>query len=106
MIAFVRGVTAASTCWGSMQKVLGSTSTITGIAPTKSTALAVAAFENDGAALRRAGYGPITTEIRAAPPFYYAESYHQQYLAKNPAGYCGIGGTGVACPVGLASMDN
>ena len=47
------------------------------------------------------GYGPITTEIAPAPPFYYAEDYHQQYLAKNPDGYCGIGGTGVACPVGL-----
>jgi len=47
------------------------------------------------------GYAPITTEIRAAPPFYYAEDDHQQYLAKNPEGYCGIGGTGVACPVGL-----
>lgn len=52
--------------------------------------------------LADAGYSEITTEIRAAPPFYYAESYHQQYLAKNPGGYCGIGGTGVACPVGLA----
>jgi len=49
-------------------------------------------------ALRDAGYGSITTEILAAPPFYYAEGYHQQYLAKNPAGYCGLGGTGVVCP--------
>ena len=48
--------------------------------------------------LTAAGYGPITTEIRTAPPFYHAEGYHQQYLAKNPAGYCGLGGTGVACP--------
>jgi len=48
------------------------------------------------------GYGPITTEIAPAGPFYYAEDYHQQYLAKNPGGYCGIGGTGVSCPVGLA----
>jgi len=46
-----------------------------------------------------AGYGAITTEIRLAPPFYYAEEYHQQYLAKNPAGYCGLGGTGVSCSV-------
>jgi peptide-methionine (S)-S-oxide reductase len=53
------------------------------------------------AALRAAGYGPITTEILAAPPFYYAESYHQQYLAKNPGGYCGLGGTGVVCPATL-----
>jgi peptide-methionine (S)-S-oxide reductase len=52
-------------------------------------------------ALARAGYAAITTEIRAAPEFYYAEDYHQQYLAKNPRGYCGLGGTGVACPVGL-----
>ena len=51
--------------------------------------------------LRTAGYGPVTTEIRDAPVFYYAEDYHQQYLAKNPGGYCGIGGTGVACPTGL-----
>jgi peptide-methionine (S)-S-oxide reductase len=52
--------------------------------------------------LEAAGYGPITTEIAyPAPPFYYAEDYHQQYLAKNPGGYCGLGGTGVSCPVGL-----
>jgi peptide-methionine (S)-S-oxide reductase len=53
------------------------------------------------AALSAAGLGTITTEIAAAPPYYYAEEYHQQYLAKNPSGYCGIGGTGVACPAGL-----
>jgi len=53
--------------------------------------------------LRKAGYGTITTEIAAAPPFYYAEDYHQQYLAKNPDGYCGVGGTGVTCPVGLGA---
>ncbi|SEN12234.1 peptide-methionine (S)-S-oxide reductase [Gemmobacter aquatilis] len=53
------------------------------------------------AALTAAGKGTITTEIRPAPIFYYAEDYHQQYLAKNPNGYCGIGGTGVSCPVGL-----
>ncbi len=47
--------------------------------------------------LRRAGYGPITSEIVEAPPFYFAEEYHQQYLAKNPGGYCGLGGTGVSC---------
>jgi peptide-methionine (S)-S-oxide reductase len=51
--------------------------------------------------LRQAGHGDITTEILEAPPFYYAEEYHQQYLAKNPGGYCGLGGTGVSCPVGL-----
>lgn len=50
--------------------------------------------------LSQAGYGMITTEILSAPPFYFAEDYHQQYLAKNPAGYCGIGGTGVTCPIG------
>lgn len=50
--------------------------------------------------LAQAGLGPITTEIRPAPDFYYAEGYHQQYLEKNPYGYCGIGGTGVSCPVG------
>jgi len=53
------------------------------------------------AELARAGYGAITTELATAGPFYYAEPYHQQYLAKNPNGYCGLGGTGVSCPVGL-----
>jgi peptide-methionine (S)-S-oxide reductase len=53
--------------------------------------------------LERAGHGEITTELADAGPFYYAEPYHQQYLAKNPSGYCGLGGTGVACPIGLAS---
>lgn len=52
--------------------------------------------------LRAEGYGAITTEILDAPEFFYAEGYHQQYLAKNPGGYCGVGGTGVSCPVGLA----
>jgi len=51
--------------------------------------------------LTDAGHGEITTELAAAGPFYYAESYHQQYLAKNPGGYCGLGGTGVSCPIGL-----
>jgi peptide-methionine (S)-S-oxide reductase len=51
--------------------------------------------------LRRAGHGAITTEIRPAPELYYAEDYHQQYLHKNPDGYCGLGGTGVSCPIGL-----
>ena len=54
------------------------------------------------AKLRAAGYDAITTEILVAPTFYYAEDYHQQYLGKNPNGYCGLGGTGVACPIGLA----
>jgi peptide-methionine (S)-S-oxide reductase len=54
------------------------------------------------AALDSAAYGRITTEIAAAADFYYAEDYHQQYLARNPNGYCGLGGTGVACPIGLA----
>ncbi len=53
------------------------------------------------ARLSAAGHGEITTEIIAAPEFYYAEDYHQQYLAKNPGGYCGLGGTGVSCPVGV-----
>ena len=57
-------------------------------------------------ALEAAGHGAITTEIREAPEFYYAEDYHQQYLGKNPQGYCGLGGTGVACPVGLASAKS
>jgi peptide-methionine (S)-S-oxide reductase len=50
--------------------------------------------------LKGRGFGPITTEIIDAPPFYFAEDYHQQYLAKNPMGYCGLGGTGVSCPIG------
>ena len=53
--------------------------------------------------LKAAGYGSITTELREAPEFYYAEDYHQQYLQKNPEGYCGLGGTGVSCPTGLAA---
>jgi peptide-methionine (S)-S-oxide reductase len=55
--------------------------------------------------LRAAGYGEVTTEIVDAPPFYYAEDYHQQYLAKNPMGYCGLGGTGVSCPIGLGDAS-
>jgi peptide-methionine (S)-S-oxide reductase len=55
--------------------------------------------------LSKAGYGSITTEILPAPEFYYAEDYHQQYLAKNPRGYCGLGGTGVACPVGVVERS-
>lgn len=55
------------------------------------------------AALVKTGHGAITTEILPAPTFYYAEDYHQQYLAKNPEGYCGIGGTGVSCPIGLGA---
>jgi peptide-methionine (S)-S-oxide reductase len=55
--------------------------------------------------LARAGYGPITTEIIDAPEFFYAEDYHQQYLAKNPGGYCGLGGTGQSCPVGVGTAE-
>jgi len=55
--------------------------------------------------LVRAGYGEITTEIAEAGPFYYAEAYHQQYLEANPNGYCGLGGTGVSCPVGLTTAS-
>ena len=56
------------------------------------------------AMLSKAGYDPITTEILPAGPFYYAEGYHQQYLAKNPGGYCGLGGTGVTCPGGIEAV--
>jgi peptide-methionine (S)-S-oxide reductase len=55
--------------------------------------------------LRAAGYGDITTEIAEAGQFYYAEDYHQQYLHKNPWGYCGLGGTGVSCPVGIGAAE-
>jgi peptide-methionine (S)-S-oxide reductase len=64
---------------------------------------AEASLRDYEAALREVGYGAITTEILPAPAFYYAEDYHQQYLAKNPNGYCGHGGTGVSCPVGIGS---
>jgi peptide-methionine (S)-S-oxide reductase len=63
-------------------------------------AAAEASKASYGKAIAAKGYGPITTEILDAPEFYYAEDYHQQYLAKNPAGYCGLGGTGVLCQVG------
>jgi peptide-methionine (S)-S-oxide reductase len=55
--------------------------------------------------LRAGGHGEITTEIASGGPFYYAEEYHQQYLAKNPNGYCGLGGTGVSCPIGVAAAS-
>jgi len=54
-------------------------------------------------AIAAKGHGEITTELREAPPYFYAEDYHQQYLAKNPDGYCGLGGTGVSCPIGLGA---
>jgi peptide-methionine (S)-S-oxide reductase len=63
--------------------------------------LAIATRDAYAEALRTAGRGPITTEIAEAGPFYPAEDYHQQYLQKNPGGYCGIGGTGVSCPIGV-----
>ena len=62
---------------------------------------AIATCDAFQAALEAKGYGKITTEIKAAPEFFYAEDYHQQYLGKNPNGYCGLGGTGVSCPVGV-----
>lgn len=69
-----------------------------GDAQAKAAAVSRDAYQ---AALKAKGLGPITTEIAPAGPFYFAEDYHQQYLAKNPAGYCGLGGTGVACPIGV-----
>ncbi|HET9147405.1 MAG TPA: peptide-methionine (S)-S-oxide reductase MsrA [Acetobacteraceae bacterium] len=68
-------------------------------------AAAIASKEVYQQRLARAGHGAITTEIREAPEFYFAEDYHQQYLAKNPNGYCGLAGTGVTCPVGLAAAE-
>ena len=65
--------------------------------------LALESKSQFGKKLQQAGYGPITTEIIDAPSFYYAEDYHQQYLGKNPNGYCGLGGTGVTCPMGVES---
>ena len=72
-------------------------------APVPQRDAALASRDAYAKSLKAAGYGEITTEIAEAGPFYYAEPYHQQYLAKNPNGYCGLGGTGVACPVGLAT---
>ena len=66
---------------------------------------ALASKEAYEKALAPRGYGEITTEVIPAPEFYFAEDYHQQYLAKNPGGYCGLGGTGVACPTGLGSAE-
>ncbi len=71
------------------------------VADTDQRRIAEAAREAYAKALQAKGYGPVTTEIAETPEFYFAEDYHQQYLAKNPAGYCGLGGTGVACPIGL-----
>ena len=65
--------------------------------------LALESKSQFGKKLQQAGYGPITTEIIDAPSFYYAEDYHQQYLGRNPNGYCGLGGTGVTCPIGVES---
>ncbi len=64
-------------------------------------AAAEASLKTYQQALKARGYDAITTEIKDAPTFYFAEDYHQQYLAKNPAGYCGVGGTGVTCPIGM-----
>jgi len=66
---------------------------------------ALASRDTYQSVLRKAGFGAITTEIGDAPEFYYAEDYHQQYLAKNPWGYCGLGGTGVRCPAGVAHVE-
>ncbi len=68
-------------------------------------AVAEASRETYQARLKEQGHGEITTEIAEAGPFYYAEDYHQQYLAKNPNGYCGLGGTGVSCPIGLTASS-
>ena len=69
-------------------------------AQTEAARASAKAFQNS---LDEAGYGTITTEIRSGPEYYFAEPYHQQYLSKNPNGYCGLGGTGVSCPIGVAS---
>ncbi|WP_217912682.1 peptide-methionine (S)-S-oxide reductase MsrA [Miltoncostaea marina] len=68
-------------------------------------AVAEASRDAYAARLAEAGYGPVTTEIAPAGPFYYAEDHHQQYLAKVPNGYCGLGGTGVSCPVGVVAAE-
>jgi peptide-methionine (S)-S-oxide reductase len=68
-------------------------------------AAAEASRDRFQAVLNESGFGEITTEIAPAGEFFYAEDYHQQYLAKVPNGYCGLGGTGVSCPIGVASAD-
>lgn len=68
-------------------------------------ALAFASLEGFAKELESAGFGTITTEVREAPEYYFAEDEHQQYLAKNPSGYCGLGGTGVQCQIGLMTQD-
>lgn len=73
------------------------------VASAEQRAAALASKEAFQPGLTQAGFGPITTEIEEAGPFYFAEEYHQQYLAKNPNGYCGIGGTGVTCPIGVGA---
>ncbi len=75
------------------------------VVDTDQKAEADAALKSYQDALSAAGRGTITTEVVDAPEFFYAEEYHQQYLAKNPGGYCGLGGTGVSCPASLASSD-
>ena len=74
-----------------------------GLYPTTDAQAAAAEASREAyqAELAKRGFGRITTEIQPAAPFYFAEDYHQQYLAKNPQGYCGIGGTGVTCPIGV-----
>jgi peptide-methionine (S)-S-oxide reductase len=67
---------------------------------------AITSRDTYGARLQAAGYPQVTTEIAPAGPFYYAEDYHQQYLHKNPWGYCGLGGTGVSCPIGLSAVGD
>ena len=76
------------------------------VANAEQRATAEAVKASYGKALKARGYGAISTEIVERPPFYFAEDYHQQYLAKNPAGYCGLGGTGVACQVGVGVAAN
>ncbi|WP_430391250.1 peptide-methionine (S)-S-oxide reductase MsrA [Dyella sp. 20L07] len=75
------------------------------VSDVKQLAAAEASAERFQLELNRAGYGPITTEIALAGPFYFAEDEHQQYLSKHPDGYCGLGGTGVSCPIGIAQAD-
>jgi len=74
------------------------------VADAEQRVAAGASRDGYAAALKKGGYGAITTEILDAPKFYYAEDYHQQYLAKNPNGYCGLGGTGVSCPIGINTL--
>ena len=96
---FGKATTQLKACGRATTSVLNIAPAIYTFSPSQRAA-AEASRASYAKALAAGGMGAITTEIQDAPPFYFAEDYHQQYLAKNPHGYCGLGGTGVSCPIG------